>query len=455
MKLSKKNNYRMLSVGLIAALTLPIAVMGANSPLPVFAQTGVNTLVGTSNIASISYSSYEEKLKEAEEKRKKLQQEKQDTLANIKKLENEKNDILAYIEKLDMQLNELTASLDQLAADIEATNVDLANTRTDLEEAKKLETTQYETMKRRIQYLYENGSDDIVEVFLSSGNIVDFLNQVEYSKKISQYDEGLLNEYIATKELIQDQEAYLAAKLEELKATEEAQLFEQQTLAELSAAKAEEIIRYTEAIGADEELFQEYAEQITAVDADIEQIKEDEQKRIEEEARKAEEAKRKEQERLAALEAQQEKDRLNAAQGIVTSGETSLDKMIWPLPGDGRIYSRFGYRVAPTAGASTYHRGVDIGGVQGASIVAVLAGTVEIASYSVSGGNYVAINHGNGVVTRYLHCSKLLVSQGDRVEQGEVIALLGSTGISTGPHLHFSLVLNGTYVDPLDYISYE
>ncbi len=446
MKQRKAKNYRLLSVGLIAVLTLPIGMYGLNNQTTQSVNAASSYNIKTDYLSSVKFNTYEDKLKEAEQKKEELEQKKKETRDNIKKLEAEKNDILAYIEKLDMQLNELTASLDELALDIIDTNEELDKTRLELEVAKNKEASQYETMKKRIQYLYENGSEDILQMFLSSGNIIDFLNQVEYSKKISEYDGNLLNEYIATKELIQQQEEYLAVKLEELEATEEEQQFEQLALQELSAQKAEEIIRYTEAIGADEELFQEYAEQITVANADIQKIKDDEAKRIADEARKAEEA------RLAALA---EQNRLNAANGIEKTDETELGKMIWPLPGDGRIYSRFGYRVAPTAGASTYHRGVDIGGEQGASIVAVLAGTVVKSSYSVSGGNYVEIDHGNGVVTRYLHCSKLLVSAGDQVKQGQVVALVGSTGISTGPHLHFTLILNGAYVDPLLYISYN
>ncbi len=126
--------------------------------------------------------------------------------------------------------------------------------------------------------------------------------------------------------------------------------------------------------------------------------------------------------------------------------------MIWPLPSDHNIYTYYGYRVAPTAGASTYHKGLDIGGAAGSKIVAVLSGTVTEASYNSSSGYYVEIDHGNGIRTRYLHNSKLLVSVGQKVTQGDAISLLGSTGISTGPHLHFSVIKNGAYVDPYPYL---
>ena len=131
---------------------------------------------------------------------------------------------------------------------------------------------------------------------------------------------------------------------------------------------------------------------------------------------------------------------------------TDINCMVWPLPTDHRIYTYYGYRVAPTKGASTFHEGLDIGGAKGSKIVSVLAGKVVETGYSSSRGYYVEIDHGKGVVTRYLHNSKILVSTGQYVDQGEAISLVGSTGISTGPHLHFSLEINGKNVDPYPYL---
>ncbi|WP_312102419.1 peptidoglycan DD-metalloendopeptidase family protein [Lachnoclostridium sp.] len=132
--------------------------------------------------------------------------------------------------------------------------------------------------------------------------------------------------------------------------------------------------------------------------------------------------------------------------------KTDINCMIWPLPSDHNIYAYYGYRKAPTAGASTYHKGLDIGGAYGSSIVSVLAGRVVGTGYNSTSGRYVEIDHGNGVETRYLHCSKILVNVGDYVDQGQTIALVGSTGVSTGPHLHFSLLLNGNNVNPYPYL---
>jgi murein DD-endopeptidase MepM/ murein hydrolase activator NlpD len=123
------------------------------------------------------------------------------------------------------------------------------------------------------------------------------------------------------------------------------------------------------------------------------------------------------------------------------------------VPSSSRITSSFGNRSQPTAGASTYHKGIDIGAPTGSTIVASKSGSVVIASYSVSAGNYIMLSHGSGIYTVYMHCSQLLVSVGDEVKQGQTIGKVGSTGYSTGSHLHFGISIDGNYVNPQNYVS--
>lgn len=131
---------------------------------------------------------------------------------------------------------------------------------------------------------------------------------------------------------------------------------------------------------------------------------------------------------------------------------------VWPLPYSGTyISSNFGYRSDPFTGATKYHSGTDITmeGARGKNIVASRAGTVSYVQTTDNGGYgiYLRIDHGDGFETLYAHCSELKVSQGQRVSQGQVIALVGSTGAATGPHVHFEVFKNGERVDPLDYVS--
>lgn len=403
----------------------------------------------------IRLSSYEEKLKEAEEKKKRLEQEQQKTQQTLKKLQTEREDILKYIEELDMELNNINLRIEQLEAEITSTEKELETTRKELEEAKQQETEQYENMKRKIQYMYENGNTSYLEILLNCESIADLLNQVEYYSKITEYDNELLERYQQTKLLVADKEACLELDLENYNQLKTAADLDRQTVETLISDKSNLIAEYTKKIGITDELLFEYAEEITSTGAEIEKIEEEERKRIEEEERKRKEEEERLRKEREERERQEAADRLNNAGNISKTDDTAPENMIWPLPGDGRIYGYFGNRTAPTAGASTYHRGLDIGGELGASIVAVLAGTIEVASYSVTNGNYIIVNHGNGIRTAYVHCSKLLASVGQYVQQGEVIALVGSTGIATGPHLHFGVSVNGTYVDPLNYISYK
>ena len=163
--------------------------------------------------------------------------------------------------------------------------------------------------------------------------------------------------------------------------------------------------------------------------------------------------------KIKAIEAEIRRKEEEAKKAALAAGQkyntVSIGNInfIWPCPSSSRITSSFGDRESPTEGASSSHQGVDIGASTGSSILAAASGTVTISTYSYSAGNYIMINHGGGVSTVYMHCSELLVSAGQEVTQGQVIAKVGSTGYSTGPHLHFGIRVNGSYVNPINYVS--
>ena len=133
------------------------------------------------------------------------------------------------------------------------------------------------------------------------------------------------------------------------------------------------------------------------------------------------------------------------------SDSSGSAQFTWPCPASHNVTSPFGDRNSPTAGASSNHKGIDIGAGSGSSIVAAASGTVTVSTYSESAGNYVTIDHGNGFHTVYMHASALYVKAGQKVSAGQQIAAVGSTGYSTGPHLHFGIMKNGVYVNPMNY----
>ena len=366
----------------------------------------------------------------AKEKTVTLEEEKKKIEATLKGLEGLKADTTAYVKELDKNLEELGNELAGLEQQITVKEADIEKTQGELEAARVTEESQYAAMKLRIKYMYEQGNTSTVDLLFQSEDLSQFLNRAEYISKISEYDKRMMDEYVATKEAIASHEATLQAEHAGLLTLQEATQIKHASVESLLAEKNQELQNYKTQIKAAEGRINEYEKDIKAQEDKIKEI-EAEIKRKEEEARKAAEA---------------------AGRSYATESIGNI-KFTWPCPASSRITSGFGGRPSPTEGASTSHQGMDIGASTGTSIVAAASGTVIISTYSYSAGNYIMINHGGGVYTVYMHCSQLLASVGDQVSQGQVIAKVGSTGYSTGPHLHFGVRVGGQYVNPAKYVS--
>lgn len=417
-------------------------------------------------------SSFQNQIDDAKDKKQELEEKQKAMQAKIQELAKKKDNILVYIEELDNELETLTDEITQLNGEIAIVNQNLQETEDKLIQAKNTEKKQYETMKKRIQYMYENGETSFIEVLLNSENIADLLNQVEYISEITDYDNSLLDNYKATKVQVEGMKKKLEDTLEEKNLLSEELALNQDALEAMIEDKQKELKKYEENISQSQSMAKEYREQIVEQEQMIEDLLEKERKRIEEEERKRkeeEERKRREEEERKKREEEERKKQEALAQqnqnvsnnsnsntgtgNSSTNNAVSKEGFLWPVPSSGRITCGFGNRTSPTAGASSYHQGIDVGAASGSNIVATKSGTVVTASYSSGAGNYVMIYHGDGVYSVYMHCSKLLVSVGQSVSRGDVIALVGSTGISTGPHLHFAISMNGSYVDPQKYVN--
>ena len=366
----------------------------------------------------------------AKDKMSSLEEEKKKTEETIQELEKLKADTESYVKELDGELARLDDELSSLDSRITDKEADIEETKAQLEEAKKTEEEQYASMKLRIKYMYEKGDTSYLDLLLESGSMSEMLNRAEYIQQISSYDRKKLTEYGEIKEKIADDEEKLEAEHEELLTLQEQTKAKQDSVEKLVGEKSRELQKYQNQIAANESQLASYQADIEAQENRIQQI-EAELKRQEEEARK---------------KAQEKGEEYKT----VSIGNISF---IWPCPSSSRITSGFGGRSSPTEGASSNHKGIDIGASSGSDIVAAADGTVTISTYSYSAGNYIMINHGGGVSTVYMHCSKLLVSVGETVKKGQVIAKVGSTGYSTGPHLHFGVRVNGAYVNPSQYVS--
>ena len=369
-------------------------------------------------------------LSDAKSKKTALEAEKKKTEQELKNLEDLKSDTTAYVKKLDSSLESIGNELSKLGDDIDAKEKQIDTTKQELSEAKETEKSQYESMKLRIKYMYEKGDSTYVDLLMESGSLSELLSKAEYITKISSYDRQKLDEYAATKEKIAEKEKSLESEHAELLMLQDETEAKQASVEKLLAAKQTELQNYETKIASAEGQISEYAK---SIEAEIKRKEEEARKKAEEEKKKA----------AAANKAAQ-------TYKTVSLGDISFT---WPCPASGRITSGFGGRKSPTKGASSNHQGIDISAPTGTSIVAAAAGEVVIATYSSSAGNYVMISHGGGVYTVYMHASSLLVSQGQSVKKGQTIAKVGSTGYSTGSHLHFGVRVNGSYVNPTKYVS--
>lgn len=354
-------------------------------------------------------------------------------------LEREKAKAQKEQSSLSAQLNKIIEDLKKAQSDVEAKEKEIAETEDELTAARIKENEQYEAMKIRIKYMYENGDSDMIAVLLSAENMADFLNKAEYVEQISIYDREMLVEFQRVVKEIEEKEAKLKKEKEELLTLQDNLSKKQKEVESLLASKNAQISDLESQIG----------ENAKVLNALIEAAKEAERRRQEaEEAAKQEAENNKRPSGGNSSSGSGSSGGNYKPGGNVISGNGTLSN---PCPG-ARISSEFGPRRAPTAGASSYHRGRDYAAPSGTPIYASAAGTVITASYNGVRGNYVVIDHGNGLQTWYQHASRLYVSAGQKVSRGQNIAAVGTTGVSTGAHLHYEVHVNGTAVDPRKYL---
>ena len=331
-------------------------------------------------------------------------------------LKDTKNNLENYVTQLDKSINELQVEMTNLEMSQKELEASIEETKDELAKAQRAQERQYDQMKKRIQMVYESGNKTYLDVILTATSMSDMLNKSEYVTCVSMYDYTLLKKLENARKRVGDIKQKLDMDLVSNKELQKQVNAQKETIETLVAEKKEQITQYNESIAGQEKEVQKYMN----AKAEAESI-------------------------IAAAEASAA---AAANDGTVYTGGA----FTWPAPGNYTITSYFGGRESPVPGASSNHMGIDIAVSTGDPIVAAADGTVIVATYNYAEGNDVCIDHGGGVVTLYMHNSSLAVSVGDQVVAGQTIAYAGSTGISTGPHCHFGVRINGSYVDPITYL---
>lgn len=376
---------------------------------------------------AVTNESIREKEAEIEAARKEVSNLKSnltDVEALKKELEQSKSDLTTYVTELDNKLSGIQEKIQQYNTLIAEKEVQIEETTAELNEAIRQQEEQYEAMKKRIQFMYERGDTFYLELLFSATSISDMINKADYIEALSEYDQKKLEEYVEIKEMVQLCKEELEAEKEVLDEAKVAVEAEEANISALIGEKEAQIVSVSTDISNKEAAIKEYEDMIAQENAEIAAL----EKAVAEEK--------------ARLEAE------NAQARIYNGG-----MFAFPCPGYKRISDEYGNRIHPILGTQQFHNGVDLAASSGTPIYAAYDGDVVAATYSGSMGNYIMIDHGSGLYTIYMHCSALYVSKGQTVYKGQNIAAVGSTGRSTGPHLHFSVRLNGSYVSPWNYIS--
>lgn len=326
----------------------------------------------------------------------------------LKQNENQQKSITQQLQELEAQIEKTENEIAQIRNNIRTTEKQISDTTEELIAAEDYIDSKQDLLGDRLRVMYKNGTVGYAEVLLNSRDFTDLLTNLDMVKRIVDHDVELLKHLEEQKALIEDKKAQLENQRNQLLTLRNSAENKQQQL--VVSRGQQQRLR--------EELQQDRVELAKQLD------------QIEREAR--------------ALEDQLRK--------LQSSGEYIGGKMSWPVPGYSRISSPYGNRIHPILRTQRFHSGIDIPAPSGVTVVAAAQGKVVSAGTLGSYGRTIIIDHGGGIMTLYAHNSRLSVSVGQQVARGQKIAEVGSTGMSTGPHVHFEVRKDGKFQDPIPWV---
>lgn len=333
-----------------------------------------------------------------------------ETQAKINKIKKDKSDVFDQINKLDQKLVAINRKVMILENNISTKNKQIGKISQKLRTATKKALNQKKRLYARMQGMYEAGNDSIIDIVLNSKDFSDFFNRVEIVKDIIAYDNNILNSYKSSQKKITQQKKSLVIQKNKVEIYKN-KMKQQLSLLNNSMNQKKKIAGSLEN---QQNLYEKSENSLLKTSSELE----------------------------SKLQKFEKNNNIVYSSGI----------FMWPLVGYRAISSPFGYRTHPIFHTVKLHTGVDIPAPTGVAIHATHSGVVAMAGWYGGYGQAVIIDHGAGLSSLYGHCSALNVRQGQRVEEGEVIAYVGTTGFSTGSHLHFEIRCGGSPVNPLNYV---
>lgn len=342
------------------------------------------------------------------------QKKVEDTKKQIKNKQAEKNSQSAQRDALDVEIAGLQNDIDEVQAVINEKNAEINEKNSQISQLSDSLKKTDKQLKKRMKVVYESGTTSYLEIILKADGVADLFTRISVVESILKHDNQIMDDYqnkiteiSAAKTLVENE------KQEQVEAQKILQ--SKQNTIKSKQAEKDKII--------------------SSLNSDINALKKQEQE--EEKAAKA-------------LQAQIDSALKSSAQKSVTYKGNG--KFLFPLASYTRVSSAYGYRIHPITGTKKLHSGIDYAAAYGTAIYAAEDGVVLTSGWVNGYGYCVTINHGGGYVTLYGHCSSLLVKAGAKVTKGQTIAKVGSTGNSTGNHLHFEVKVNGSAVNPAGYL---
>ena len=345
-----------------------------------------------------------------------------DKEAQVAEKQKEKAAIEAEIKAVDLEIVEIQNNIKELGKQLEDKKVQIEESQQKLDLANTKKDEQYDATKARMVQMYKNQKIGYMQVIFSSNSFWDAINRMEYVRRISQKDNTILDEYKAQIEEIEVQKKNIESEKNELDLLQKAAYAKNEELESVRSKKETAM----------NELAKEEGKLKSEIES-LEQISEDLKAEIN-----------------AIIKKLQEQ---SSSSGSKVPVQYVGGTFMWPVPGYYRISSDYVDRTSPIFGTAEFHTGIDIPASYGEDVVAAADGVVITAGWVRGYGNTVMISHGSGIVTLYGHNSSLVVSNGQSVKKGQVVAKVGSTGYSTGNHCHFEVRVNGDHTSPWPYLN--
>lgn len=373
-----------------------------------------------------------------------LDAQKNELSTKIGVLSQDKAKAVEQKRALDEQNAVLQSEIDTITQMIEKYTALIDEKQIELEEAQRKEAVQFELFCRRVRSMEESGTDSYAAVLFGAKDFSDLLDRVTFIQEVVEYDNNIMQLLAATRQKIADTKAELQTNKQEQE-TAKGKLQEKKAELGQQIAAASDLVKQMEAQSDSYQVaLRQLAEEEDAISAQIDQ-KVAELERQQEAERQAKAKAQAKAQSQTKNQTQNQTQNQNQSQGNTTASSSGY---LWPLSGYTRISSGYGGRTHPIAGVWRIHNGIDIPAPAGTPIRATKSGQVIVSAYGGSYGNYVSISHGGGNSSLYAHMSRRAVSAGQTVQQGQVIGYVGTTGSSTGNHLHFEIKVGGNRINP-------